>query len=827
MKNLLFTSAALAVLGIGCGKSGDGGPCTTCPSSAIAISVSTGTLTIEQGGNGSLIATITRSGGFTGVVSIVTEGAPSGVAASASNVSTNGNVTTGTVTVTVAGSVAPGTYNLLVRGSGAGVTSVTQALTLTVTATPAIALALSASTQSVEQGATGTALTVTINRTNYPLGVSLAVEGAPAGVSVTFIPNNTTENSSALTLQVGAAVPAQTYNLTIRATGTGVAAATTLLALTVTVPPSFTLSATDVAINQGAQGTSTVTVGRVNFPVAVTLALEGAPIGVTGVFNPAAPTTNTSTLTLSVGASVTPGPHTLTVRGTAAGLPDRTTTFILTVNAVMVGSYTLTTSPASSLLVATASGGTAFVVNVNRTGGFTGPETLSASGFLSSLTGTITPSVVTGNSVVVTVVPDQSSLVGSSLVTITGTTPGLANQTAQIQVATAIPDMTFDYSACTSSTPVALWYQDGVTGPWIQLLPLNGKFKIKLSQTQVGFAVSTPSFGGGGQPPWVRLRSATELKAMGSSEFCDDGNPGPNNPSVSVVNMPSIFDQALIALGGAQRSASSALPTVALNGAAAGFHDLVAHTQNQQGGPPNSTHRIIVRRGLNTGSSPISPALDFGPLSVEAFAPIATTITPTGLAGGEIINGTGGQYYTAGTGTCDAAPLYSQSFGAAIASFQLYGLPPAIPQAPSDMYGVFISTQGTETFRSVNQYFHTFGPQTVPLGSFMPVPVITSIPGPTFRLQFVMTMPSDLTGALFVRYGVTGGNVFLEATPAWLGGTSVTLALPDFTGSANFNPAQVQAPLSSSWNIAAEGAPADPCGGGRFVSANRSGVFPP
>lgn len=90
-----------------------------------------------------------------------------------------------------------------------------------------------------------------------------------------------------------------------------------------------------------------------------------------------------------------------------------------------------------------------------------------------------------------------------------------------------------------------------------------------------------------------------------------------------------------------------------------------------------------------------------------------------------------------------------------------------------------------------------------------------------------MTMPGDLTGTVFVSYGVAGGKtVFLEATPAWLGGTGVTIALPDFTGAANFDPASVQAPLSSSWNVAAEGAPADPCTAARFVSANRTGVFP-
>jgi hypothetical protein len=395
-------------------------------------------------------------------------------------------------------------------------------------------------------------------------------------------------------------------------------------------------------------------------------------------------------------------------------------------------------------------------------------------------------------------------------------------------VATAIPDMTFDYSACAGSTPVALWYQDGVTGPWIQLLPLGGRFKIKLSQPKVGFAVSTPSFGGGGLPPWVRLRTAAELKAMTPSEFCDDGNPGPNSPSVTATGFPTIFDQALISLGGAQRSASTGLPTVALNGARAGFHDLVAHTQNQAGGSPNATHRIIVRRGLNTATSPIAPNLDFGPLSTEAFAPISTTMTMAGLVAGQTVNSTGTQYYTAGTGSCDAASLYSAFFGSPVTAFTAFGLPPAIPQLGTDMYGVNVSLQGTGTFSSVSEYFHTFGPRTITVGSLMPVPTVTQIPGSTFRLQFVFTLPSDLAGGgVFANYNLGGRFAFLDASSAWIGGTAVTLVMPDFTGSAGFNPATLADPGSASWTISAQGAPVDPCGGGRFVTANRSGVFTP
>ena len=51
--------------------------------------------------------------------------------------------------------------------------------------------------------------------------------------------------------------------------------------------------------------------------------LGNAPAGVTGSFDPAAPTGTTSVLTLTVGATVTPGIQNLTVDGTASAGPCR------------------------------------------------------------------------------------------------------------------------------------------------------------------------------------------------------------------------------------------------------------------------------------------------------------------------------------------------------------------------------------------------------------------------------------------------------------------------------------------------------------------------
>src|SRR5207249_10658019 len=109
---------------------------------------------------------------------------------------------------------------------------------------------------------------------------------------------------------------------------------TTSRSLTVSAAPDYalSLSRTALTITQGATGTATVTLTRTIFTGAVTLSLSGAPSGVTGSFNPAAPTGTSSTLTVSVGAAVTAGVYNLTVDG--AGTPgNRSTPLTLTVSA--------------------------------------------------------------------------------------------------------------------------------------------------------------------------------------------------------------------------------------------------------------------------------------------------------------------------------------------------------------------------------------------------------------------------------------------------------------------------------------------------------------
>ena len=130
-KQLIRCGLALltAVVAVGCKDDGD----ITDPG-AITLALTPAGASVAQGGNTTTTATLTRSGDFTGGVTLSVTGAPTGVTAAVSNTQTTGLITTGTVTVTVGAAVAPGTYSLVVRGNGAGVTEATATFSLTVIA---------------------------------------------------------------------------------------------------------------------------------------------------------------------------------------------------------------------------------------------------------------------------------------------------------------------------------------------------------------------------------------------------------------------------------------------------------------------------------------------------------------------------------------------------------------------------------------------------------------------------------------------------------------------------------------------------------------------
>jgi hypothetical protein len=83
-----------------CGDDGENGPVAN-PAS-IQVSLNPTALSVEQGGSGSLTASLTRGGGFNGVVSLAVTGLPSGLTTTVTPTQLSGTTTSASVSVTAA-----------------------------------------------------------------------------------------------------------------------------------------------------------------------------------------------------------------------------------------------------------------------------------------------------------------------------------------------------------------------------------------------------------------------------------------------------------------------------------------------------------------------------------------------------------------------------------------------------------------------------------------------------------------------------------------------------------------------------------------------------
>ena len=167
--------------------------------------------------------------------------------------------------------------------------------------------------------------------------------GVPSGTSVSFNPQIIPApgvGTSSLTITVGSSTPPGTYPITITGTGGGVQQ-NTILNLSVTQAPSFGLSATPASaiVQQGNQGSSTVTAVSGGFSNAISLSATGMPSGTSVSFHPQtipAPGSGTSSMTITVGSNTPAGTYPITVTGTGGGI-QQNTVVSLTVTALQSG----------------------------------------------------------------------------------------------------------------------------------------------------------------------------------------------------------------------------------------------------------------------------------------------------------------------------------------------------------------------------------------------------------------------------------------------------------------------------------------------------------
>ncbi len=330
--------------------------------------------------------------------------------------------------------------------------------------TPAFSLSSSVSTLSIAAGASGTSSITVSAQQGFSSAVNLTITGLPAGVTASFSPASAMTTST-LTLIASSSAAAATSALTITGTS-GSLTSTARVSLTITAASGFTLSASPASLSlaPGKSGAGTITINRQNgFAGSVALAASGLPAGVTASFSPATATTS-STLTFTAGATAVPGTSTVTITGTSGSLRG-TATIGLTVTAA--NGFTIAPSPASLSLLQGGSGTSTF--SVTPQGSFNGTVTFSATGLPAGVTATFSPASTAARSTTLTLKAAANAALGTSTVTVTGTS-GTVSSKAAISLTIAAPP-----SFTLSATPASVSLTPGASGAsTVAITAVNG-----------------------------------------------------------------------------------------------------------------------------------------------------------------------------------------------------------------------------------------------------------------------------------------------------------------------------------------------------------------
>ncbi|MBL0170458.1 MAG: hypothetical protein IPP90_06935 [Gemmatimonadaceae bacterium] len=472
---------ALTVAACG-GGGGDGGTALT---PAIALSISSSTLTAIAGASTEITATISRTGGFTGAVTLDAQGLPAGITASVVPSPVGAAGTTATVTLSTTVSVPPGSYLFTIRASASGVSERTASATIVITARPSVALALASTTVSVQAGSSGRVI-AQLTRVNFSEAVTLSLEGAPSGVTAGFGTPTLSGDTTSLTLSAAFSASPGTYPMVVRARSS-LADQTASLTLTVLPPPDFTVSMTPstLSVRQVASGISLARIVRTGgFTGAVALTVEGLPAGVSGTFTQPTVSGDTTSLTLVAAAAAVPGTYALTVRGRASGLPDHTATLALTITPT--GSVSLALSPSALSVEQGAS--KVSTVTITRTAPFTGGISLSVEGAPAGVTGVFSTPVIASGATTATLTLSIGGSVplGPYSLVVRGTPTagsGLTDQTAPLTLTVAAPT--------TSLTAQHLLAQEGLAIALASTV-LQSQLQVLFAVTITGTNNSTP-----------------------------------------------------------------------------------------------------------------------------------------------------------------------------------------------------------------------------------------------------------------------------------------------------------------------------------------------
>jgi len=591
------------------------------------LSASPASLTVTPGNTG--ISTISANplNGFNGSISLSLSGVPAGVTPSFTSSPAAWSIV---LNLAVAASAAPGTYTVTITGTS-GSLSHSTTVTLTIPGTPTFTLSASPASLSVAEGATGASTIAMTPQNGFTGTVTLAASGLPTGVTASFSALSSAHTS---TLTLTAAANAAMGNATATVSGTsGATVVKTTIALTITAPPSFTLSASpsSLSVNPGGSGASTITVAESGMNAAVSLAVSGLPSGVTGTFSPSS-TTATSTLTLNATSAAAATTTTVTVTGTSGSLTSKVA---ISLTVTPPPSFTLVSAPGSTSFAAGGAGGV--TIGVAPQNGFTGTVTFRISGLPTGVTANFTPpsSTVAAN---LTLMAAATTASGTWTATVTGTSGSLSATTTFTLTIAGLPSFTL------SASPAALTISPGGSGSSTvtvnQQNGFSGLVNLKISGLPSGVTGAfNPATTNGGSALTI---AASASAAAGKSTLTVTGTSGSLTetttisltitapPSYTVSTSPS---SVTVAEGGSGASTITVTPQNGFNGtvalAASGLPTGVTASFSPASTTGASTLTLSASSSAAKGSSTVTITGTSGSLSSKATIALTISAPPS------------------------------------------------------------------------------------------------------------------------------------------------------------------------------------------------------
>jgi hypothetical protein len=222
------------------------------------------------------------------------------------------------------------------------------------------------------------------------------------------------------------------------------------------------------------------------------------------------------------------------------------------------------------------------------------------------------------------------------------------------------------------------------------------------------------------------------------------------------------------------------------------------------------------------------PLLDFA--SAESFAPATATYTIGNVLGARMALTTS---FVTVNGTVGSFVFGPQLVGPEART--VYGVPLSLTQ-PSDLHAVLVNAvSGTDVVRQVTSYHRELSNRSFTLGPPLSVPTVTTLAtAPYLRARAVGAWQSDynqIAGVLFEQGAAGGRSWSVFASPAFAGGTSYELEMPDLGAANGFSAAWgLQPGVATTWTVSAsrlENAPQGvPVDNARSFMAARLGRLP-